>query len=116
MAKISINRELTDAIILARSIRQGCPLAPLLFAISSDALGWLIKDCMSKGHIKGLSIPRIKKIYVCNSLHMTLLVCLEMMMIQLDIFGILYLCTVKLAALPSIMKKQISKQVTVVFL
>ncbi|XP_059075477.1 secreted RxLR effector protein 78-like [Cryptomeria japonica] len=37
-AQIDINGSLSTPIVLSRSIRQGCPLAPSLFVIASDAL------------------------------------------------------------------------------
>ncbi|MCO5606714.1 hypothetical protein L7F22_060904 [Adiantum nelumboides] len=49
LAQIAINGELTDKIVLLRCIRQGCPVAPLLFSICSDSLGWLVKDAMTQG-------------------------------------------------------------------
>ena len=45
-ARVSVNGVLSDSFLLRRSIRQGCPLSPLLYVITSDALGWLIKDCI----------------------------------------------------------------------
>ncbi|MCO5570941.1 hypothetical protein L7F22_024671 [Adiantum nelumboides] len=61
MAKNSINGEVSDSITLKRSIKQGCPLAPLLFAITLDSLGLLIKECLSEGHIKGIHIRGMEK-------------------------------------------------------
>ena len=37
-SRIEINGFLSNPIPLSRSIRQGCPLAPSLFVIASDAL------------------------------------------------------------------------------
>lgn len=37
-AKVSINERLSKSFSLCRSIRQGCPLVPLLFAIVVDCL------------------------------------------------------------------------------
>ena len=56
-AKVICNGELTKAISLTRSIRQGCPLAPLLYAIAADGLNWLIKDKVIKGEIQGITLP-----------------------------------------------------------
>lgn len=58
---MSINGELSDVFPLRRSIRQGCPIDPLLYAICSDSLGWLVQDAMHKGHIKGIQIPGCDK-------------------------------------------------------
>lgn len=38
-ARIALNEDLTDAFPLRRSFRQECPIASLLYAICSDALG-----------------------------------------------------------------------------
>lgn len=54
---MALNGEISPSIILRRSIRQGCPLAPLLFVIVADALGWLIRDAITAGHTNGLNIP-----------------------------------------------------------
>lgn len=56
-AKIIVNGELTEAFSLSKSIRQGCPLAPLLYAIAADGLNWIIKDRINKGEISGIQIP-----------------------------------------------------------
>lgn len=56
-AKIALNGDLTNSFPLRRSIRQGCPIAPLLYAICSDALGWLIHKESAAGKIKGIQIP-----------------------------------------------------------
>lgn len=60
-ARISINGELTDAIPLKMSVRQGCPIAPMLYAICSDALGWIVQDAMQRGTIKVIKILGAKK-------------------------------------------------------
>ncbi|KAH7415806.1 hypothetical protein KP509_14G061700 [Ceratopteris richardii] len=56
-SRVSMNGHMSEPFKLTRSIRQGCPLAPLLFAIASDALGWLVKDALTEGKINGVSIP-----------------------------------------------------------
>ena len=53
---MSDNGELTNAFLLSKSMKQGCPLAPLLFAICSDGLGWLVKDCLNNKSITGIHI------------------------------------------------------------
>lgn len=60
-ARIAINGTLSPPIDLKRSIRQGCPLAPLIFVIPVDSLGWLVVDFMDKGKIKGIKIPGANK-------------------------------------------------------
>ncbi|MCO5593350.1 hypothetical protein L7F22_047361 [Adiantum nelumboides] len=37
-ARVALNNSLSDPFGLSRSVRQGCPLAPLLFAIAVDSL------------------------------------------------------------------------------
>lgn len=43
-AQMEINGSLTQAFKLGKSIRQGCPLAPALFVIASNALFYLLRD------------------------------------------------------------------------
>jgi hypothetical protein len=42
---------------LARSVRQGCPLAPYLFILATDVLGYMMADHPKHG-VEGLSLPR----------------------------------------------------------
>lgn len=53
---VFLNGMLTPSIYLKRSIRQGCPWAPLMFVIVVDALGWLVDSDLNKGDINGLQI------------------------------------------------------------
>jgi len=41
---------------LERSVRQGCPLAPYLFILATDVLGYLMAD--PKYEVEGLSLPK----------------------------------------------------------
>jgi len=41
---------------LARSVRQGCPLAPYLFILTIDVLGYMLAD--PNHGVEGLSLPR----------------------------------------------------------
>jgi hypothetical protein len=59
LAHILINqskRETRENFRLARSIRQGCPLAPYLFILATDVLGHMLDD--PKHEIKGLHLPK----------------------------------------------------------
>jgi hypothetical protein len=41
---------------LARSVKQGCPLAPYLFILATDLLGHMLAD--PRNEVEGLSLPR----------------------------------------------------------
>ena len=47
-ARVNVKGDVIEAFKLTKSIRQGCPLAPLLYAIASDGLNWLVKDKWKK--------------------------------------------------------------------
>ena len=38
---------MTNPFPLQRSIRQGCPLAPYLYVIIADALGYMLQDALT---------------------------------------------------------------------
>ena len=42
LARVCINGNLSNSFWISRAIRQGCPLAPLLYAIAADGLNWLV--------------------------------------------------------------------------
>lgn len=54
-AMVALNDTQTKPITLKRSIKQGCPLASLLFFIMVNALVKLIAKSFLKGEMKGLS-------------------------------------------------------------
>ncbi|XP_057851145.2 uncharacterized protein LOC131061466 [Cryptomeria japonica] len=56
-AMIDVNGSLTNPIPLSRSIRQGCPLAPALFVIASDALHYILKDDTISPKVRGITLP-----------------------------------------------------------
>ena len=62
---IALNGQLTQGIKLKKSIRQGCPLAPLLFVNAADPLGWLVQDKMKHGLIKGIPVVDVFKYDLC---------------------------------------------------
>lgn len=77
--RFSLNGDLTDVFVLRRSIRQGCPIAPLLYAICADSLGWLVRDNMTKGKLKGMKVKGLTMIFVYSNLHMIpMLLCRKM--------------------------------------
>lgn len=53
---IKINGEAGPVFQLARSVCQGCPLAPYLFIIATDVLGHMLED--PKHGIEGLTLPK----------------------------------------------------------
>lgn len=56
LAQIDVNGMLFEKFHLERSIRQGCPLAPSLFVIASDALFYLLRDNTFSPIIKGINL------------------------------------------------------------
>ena len=56
-ARIEINGLLSNPIPLSRSIRQGCPLAPALFVIASDALFYILRDNTISPKVNGILLP-----------------------------------------------------------
>lgn len=55
-ALVEVNGSLSQPIPLSRSIRQGCPLAPALFVIASDALFYLLRDDTLSPKIHGIKM------------------------------------------------------------
>jgi hypothetical protein len=53
---IKLNGVVGNNFPLARSVRQGCPLAPYLFILATDVLGHMVED--QRFGVKGLSLPR----------------------------------------------------------
>jgi len=53
---IRINGEAGPVFQLARSIHQGCPLAPYLFILAIDILGHMLED--PRYDVEGLNLPR----------------------------------------------------------
>jgi hypothetical protein len=53
---IKVNGVVGPDFQLARPIRQGCPLAPYLFILTTDVLGYMMAD--PKHGVEGLSLPR----------------------------------------------------------
>ena len=53
---ISINGFLTDPISIQRSVRQGCPLSPLLFAVATHPLFNMLEKVSNDGILHGLRL------------------------------------------------------------
>ncbi len=53
---IKMNDEVGSDFQLTQSVRQGCPLAPNLFILATDVLGYMLAD--PKHEVEGLSLPK----------------------------------------------------------
>ena len=53
---ISLNGHLTEPITIYRSVRQGCPLSPLLFAVATHPLFCMLERLSSDGMLHGLRL------------------------------------------------------------
>jgi hypothetical protein len=51
-----MNGEVGPDFQLARSVRQGCPLAPYLFILTTDVLGYMLAD--PRHEVEGLSLSK----------------------------------------------------------
>lgn len=66
MAQVEINGSLSDPFPLTRSIRQGCPLAPALFVIASEALSYILTDNTISPAVKGITLPNNEELNICQ--------------------------------------------------
>ncbi|KAL2632691.1 hypothetical protein R1flu_004170 [Riccia fluitans] len=57
-AKVHLNGRLTNTFKLERGVRQGCPISPLLFALSTQPLMRLLREGERRGDLVGVNIPR----------------------------------------------------------
>ena len=55
---VSMSNSLSRHIHLHRSIRQGCPLAPYLYVLTANALGYLLEATLHQGKIRRVSFLR----------------------------------------------------------
>ena len=56
-SRVMLNGGLTLKFYLTRSVRQGCPLSPLLFAIVTNPLLIMLSNFVANGDIVGLHLP-----------------------------------------------------------
>ena len=61
--RVSVNGIPIEPFKLKRSTTQGCPLAPLLYAIASDGLNWLLYDRMEKNLLEGVHPSKNTQVY-----------------------------------------------------
>ncbi|KAL3702043.1 hypothetical protein R1sor_020065 [Riccia sorocarpa] len=58
-ARVLVNSRVTPDFPIARGVRQGCPLAPLLFVLITSSLIWHAEDQSTRGRIKRLTLRSI---------------------------------------------------------
>ncbi|KAL3695444.1 hypothetical protein R1sor_009520 [Riccia sorocarpa] len=56
LARVLVNNRITPEFPVARGVRQGCPLAPLLYVLVTSILLWHAKDEVLQGRIKCLRL------------------------------------------------------------
>ncbi len=54
LSQISINGHISEVFVLSRGVRQGCPLSPLLYIITAEALLEYVRSCDT---VKGFVLP-----------------------------------------------------------
>ncbi|KAL3697349.1 hypothetical protein R1sor_011425 [Riccia sorocarpa] len=60
-AKIHINGQFSEEIQIERGVKQGCPLAPLLFALSTQPLMTILRARQAEGRLVGLKLGEGKQ-------------------------------------------------------
>ncbi|XP_059064196.1 uncharacterized protein LOC131856424 [Cryptomeria japonica] len=65
-ARIEVNGVLSPSFPLGRSIRQGCPLAPALFVIASEALYYILRDSSLSPEVRGIFLPNDEELINCQ--------------------------------------------------
>ncbi|KAL3691247.1 hypothetical protein R1sor_004898 [Riccia sorocarpa] len=58
LANIQVNGKLTGTFKLQRGVRQGCPISPLLFAVSTQPLMCMLRAAERQGTLEGIRIPK----------------------------------------------------------
>ena len=56
-AVVQVNGKLSSVFALSRSVRQGCPLSPLLYALALEPLLRRLKDETSSPALRGIGVP-----------------------------------------------------------
>ena len=65
-AQVEVNGVLSSPFSLGRSIRQGCPLAPSLFVIASEALFYILRDNSLSPNVRGIYLPNDEELINCQ--------------------------------------------------
>ncbi|KAL3692767.1 hypothetical protein R1sor_006418 [Riccia sorocarpa] len=60
-ATVSVNGDFTQEFKMEWGVRQGCPLAPFLFALTTEPLMRLLQEANDRGQIKGVMLPNGKQ-------------------------------------------------------
>ncbi|KAL3682836.1 hypothetical protein R1sor_000858 [Riccia sorocarpa] len=61
-SKVLVNQMFSQAFKVKRGVRQGCPLAPLLFSLSTQPLMKALRIEELTGHLRGLQLPNLKSV------------------------------------------------------
>jgi hypothetical protein len=61
-AKVHFNGLFTSRFPLQQGVRQGCPLAPLLYALATQPFMHIMKDKLSDREVQGISIGEGKQL------------------------------------------------------
>lgn len=56
---VMLNDRFTAPFPISRSIRQGCPLSTLLFAVAMEVLSNMIADAVRRQHLHGVSFAEL---------------------------------------------------------
>ncbi|XP_059064479.1 uncharacterized protein LOC131856642 [Cryptomeria japonica] len=65
-ATVEVNGIPSPSFPLSRSIRQGCPLAPALFVIASEALFFILRDFSVSPNVRGICLPNNEELLNCQ--------------------------------------------------
>ena len=65
-AQVEVNNVLLAPFSIGRSIRQGCPLAPSLFVIASEALYYILRDYSLSPNVRGVYLPNDEELINCQ--------------------------------------------------
>ena len=71
LSQLLVNRRIVGSFRVTQSIKQGCPLAPLLFAVCSHPLALALEKDVAKEDIKGLTVQDdqlLLKMFANNSM------------------------------------------------